>query len=269
MNMPFPGMDPYLEHPLLWPGVHVQLMVSLANQLQPLIEPRYVASLEERVYLEGPQRRVPDLLVKKVRDGSGRLMIAQPAVNTPVVLEVDELEIHERRVEILDLYNNQKLVTLLEVLSPTNKTRGPGRKSYRAKQRETLARNCHLIEIDLLRRGRHVLSIPEWRAQDVRPYDYLICVNRWPDRNRYELYPCQLRSRLPQINVPLAEPDPDVPLDLQAALEKVYSDGRYMWRVRYHDPCEPPLSPEDQAWAQEQWAAYRTAHPELFPAGAP
>jgi hypothetical protein len=265
MNMPFPGMDPYLEHPLLWPSVHIQLMVSLANQLQPLIEPRYVASLEERVFIEGPQRQiVPDTLVKKVRDGGGTAN-AERAADRPVVLAVEDVEIHETRVEILDLYSNSKLVALIEVVSPTNKRKGPGRRSYLAKQREMLARDCHLTEIDLLRRGRHVLAIPEWRARELGPYSYLVCVSRWPHRNRFELYPRRLPERLPRIRLPLTDPDPDVPLDIQAALEQVYGDGRYMRRVRYQDPCEPPLVPEDQAWANERWAAYRAAHPELFP----
>ena len=31
MTMPFPGMDPYLEHPALWPSVHTRLMVELST----------------------------------------------------------------------------------------------------------------------------------------------------------------------------------------------------------------------------------------------
>ena len=68
MNCPFPGMDPYLEHPVLWESVHARLMVAIANQLQPKLDPRYVASIEERVFIEGPQRRVPDVWIQKVSD---------------------------------------------------------------------------------------------------------------------------------------------------------------------------------------------------------
>ena len=53
-------------------------------------------------------------------------------------------------------------MTLIELVSPTNKFAGPGRNSYLAKQQETLAHDCHLVEIDLLRRGKHVLSLPKW-----------------------------------------------------------------------------------------------------------
>jgi len=89
-------------------------------------------------------------------------------------------------------------------------------------------------------------------------------VSRWPQRKRFALYPRRLRERLPRIKVPLVEPDPDVPLDIQAALEQVYGEGRYARRVRYEDPCEPPLAAAEQEWARERWAAFRVAHPEWF-----
>jgi len=97
------------------------------------------------------------------------------------------------------------------------------------------------------------------------PFDYLVCVNRWPSRNRFELYPCNLRDPLPTIGLPLADPDPDAPLALQSALEHVYKASGYEIRVLYDEPCKPPLSPEDQEWASAQWQAYRRAHADLFP----
>jgi hypothetical protein len=123
-----------------------------------------------------------------------------------------------------------------------------------------------LVEIDLLRRGRHVVSVPAWRTHSLNAFDYLVCVNRWTRRHIYEVYPRSQRERLPRLAIPLAEPDADVELDVQAALEQVYIDGRYARRVRYDEPRNPPLSAADQQWADERWAAYRAAHPELFPA---
>ena len=103
--------------------------------------------------------------------------------DTAVIIEIENVEINETHVEILDSYNEMKLVALIEVVSPTNKAAGPGRVSYQAKQQETLERDCHLIEIDLLRHGRHVVCVPEWRVDFLRPFDFLSCVNRWPARN--------------------------------------------------------------------------------------
>ena len=42
---PFPGMDPYLESPDLWPDVHNRLMNLFADQLGDLLAPKYVAEL--------------------------------------------------------------------------------------------------------------------------------------------------------------------------------------------------------------------------------
>ncbi len=265
MNMPFPGMDPYLEHPVLWEGVHARLIVALANQLQPLLDPRYVTSVEERVFVEGPQRRIPDIWVQPAGDDEKSDAVVAADVDTAVIVEVEELEVRESFIEILDTYNNMKLVTLIEVLSPTNKAAGPGRESYTRKQQQTLDADCHLVEIDLLRHGRHVLSIPEWRLESLQPYDYLVCVNRWPQRHRYVLYPRRLRERLPRIGVPLVEPDPDVPLDIQAALQRVYNDGRYARRIRYDEACEPALDDVDQQWADQCYATFLAAQPASSP----
>ncbi len=250
MPSPFPGMDPYLEHPVLWEGVHARMVVAVANRLQPLLDPRYVATVEERVYIEGPQRRIPDVWIQRTRE-EGNVAVAEPRQSGAVIVEVEALEVHESRIEILDAYNDMKLVTLIELLSPTNKSPGPGRESYLQKQQEILDRDCHLVEIDLLRRGDHVLAVPEWKLDELQGHAYLACVCRWPRRTRYELYPTPLRDPLPEIAVPLVDPDPDVFLPLQDVFTQVYDEGRYARRVRYDEPCEPQLDAEDQAWANE------------------
>ena len=83
-------------------------------------------------------------------------------VDTPVVMQVPELEIHESYVEILNRESEQRIVTV-ELLSPTNKFPGAGQESYLAKQREIRASQTHLVEIDLLRAGQHV-----WRCRSGR-----------------------------------------------------------------------------------------------------
>lgn len=140
MSYPFPGMDPYLEHAVLWESIHAHLIVAIANQLQPRLDPRYIASVEERVFIEGPQRRIPDVWIQKVGDDAGMPRPAEWDSDTAVIVEVEDLEIREGRVEILDSYNEMKLVALIEVVSPTNKAASPGRVSYKAKQKETLVR---------------------------------------------------------------------------------------------------------------------------------
>ena len=90
MPMPFPGMDPYLEHPILWPSVHMRLIVALANQLGPRLRPHYVASVEERVFIEDPDlQRIPDAWIQKTRpEGHGRTAAAGTATANPLVVEL-------------------------------------------------------------------------------------------------------------------------------------------------------------------------------------
>ncbi len=267
METPFPGMDPYLEHPALWPSLHARLIVALADQLGPKIRPRYVASVEARVFVESAdQVRIPDVLVREA--GSGRRAPspqAGTAIATPLVVEVPQLEVREHYITILDRYRDLGVVAIIELVSPSNKVAGPGRDSYLTKRREIQDSECHLVEIDLLRQGSHVMSVPEACIKPAKPFDYLICVNRWPAHHRFELYPCSLRDPLPTIGIPLADPDPDAALALQGAMAHVYQASGYELQVLYDEPCKPPLSPEDQEWASAQWSAYRRAHADLFP----
>jgi len=262
MSMIFPGMDPYLEDPQLWPGVHHRLIVYISDQLSPLLRPRYVAAIEERVYVEGPERDVvPDVSVRRgIAESPARQSIAGSTAvavleedEEPLVFKTPGPEIHEGYITILDLRSGQRIVTVIEVVSPANKYAGPGRVSYKAKQHEVLASDAHLVEIDLLRFGPHVVAVPQYGAQGMAvTYDYLVSVSRAQDpRDEFEFYPCRLRKKLPRIRIPLAGNDPDVRLDLQAVLAQAYEAGDYDGRIDYRKPRVPPLPPDDQAWADQ------------------
>src|SRR5271170_2774402 len=163
--MLFPGMDPYLEDPQLWTGVHTSLIVYIRDFLQPLLRPRYVAAIEERVYLEGPeQEKIPDVWIRR-RKRAGNGAVAVLEADTPVVVKVPNLEVHQRYVTILDRLSGQKLVTVIEIVSLSNKYAGPGRDSYLEKQAEIRRSKTHLVEIDLLWTGPHVLAVAEWMAR--------------------------------------------------------------------------------------------------------
>jgi hypothetical protein len=144
------------------------------------------------------------------------------------------------------------VVAVIDALSPSNKYAGPGRDSYMAKQREVLHSTAHLVEIDLLCAGPHVLTVPEYLSRGSCQYDYLVRVTRAKGmRNHFDLYPRRLGERLPRIGIPLGDDHPDVPLDIQAAVEKTHEMGAYLDCINYREPCQPSLSPEDQAWADQ------------------
>lgn len=251
MPMIFPGMDPYLENSVLWSGIHARLVVGISNFLQPLLRPRYIAAVEERVFVEGPEDlRIPDIWISKKKRARGGVAVLE--ADAPVVVKVPGMEIHESYVNILDRDSGLRVVTVIEVTSPTNKYEGPGRESYLTKQKEVRQSQTHLVEVDLLRAGKHVLAVAEWVARGQGPYHYLACVNRAQGlREEFDLYPRTLTQRLPRIRIPLADSDPDVPLDLQMTIEQVYEDGAYADRIDYTKPCRPPLSKTEQTWANQ------------------
>jgi hypothetical protein len=138
------------------------------------------------------------------------------------------------------------------VVSPSNKAPGDeGYDKYRAKQREMLAGQVHLIEIDLLRAGTHVTAVPKDIAKEkAGPFDYHVSVHRFDRPKDYLVYPIRLQQRLPVITVPLLPEDPPVWLDLQAAFDRAYDAGPYRKAISYgQDPVDPPLQPDQAAWA--------------------
>lgn len=274
---PFPGMDPYLEDPGIWPDFHDRLGGTLSGMLNATLPASYYARLQMRpemgVILElgTPRRIIPDVTVVKYPPPSAKpahrigepasdYALAEPILTAPRQEVTPGIEfrlftdpVQHRFVEIRDTTQGHKLITVIEIVSPSNKHPGPDRRAYEAKQREVLESDANLIEIDLLRAGRRLLPYPELEAGiEQMGCDYLILVNRAAQRldgMAYTLYPVQLRKTLPCIPIPLAGPDPDLPLDLQIAVNRVHQEGPYLRSVNYQQVPPAPLLPEDDlAW---------------------
>jgi hypothetical protein len=140
---------------------------------------------------------------------------------------------------------NRDVVTVIEILSPSNKVVGSrGRASYQQKRREILDSPSHLIEIDLLRMGRPFF-------QRNRPCDYSVCESRVERRPKGRYWPILLVQALPTVGIPLRPADPEVPLDLQAVLSSAYDRAGYDLRIDYDAEPEPPLTGANAEWAKE------------------
>lgn len=270
MPSPFPGMDPYLERPRYFPGLHGGLIFAIKEILQPSLPEAYYAESNQYVWLETTKRYVePDANVMRERGqvrpprrrGAGAGVAVAEAgirVSRPVIIGVETIEHDEhieRFVEIRELRRDggDKLVATIEVVSPANKTPShPAFEKYREKQREVLAAQAHLIEIDLLLRGTHVTAVPRAIARaEAGPLDYHVSIHRFDRPNEYLVDPIPLEERLPIIAIPLLPGDPEVPLDLQAAFDRAYDAGPYRKRIRYgEDRIRPPLRPEQAEWAR-------------------
>ncbi len=257
MASPFPGMDPYLEDRMLWNDVHHGMITYISNALQAQLRPRYVVRIEERMYIEESKREiVPDVAVLKSRTPTtGATALMEPECDTPVVLRLEEHLHTEGVIHILDRTRDMRVVTIIELLSPTNKEpRSKGWELYRQKQEEVLKSDVHLVEIDLLRGGEYVLAPPyhALKEQVGTQWHYMVSISRADDPSNFLLYPRTIRERLPRIAVPLAIGDRDAVLDLQAVLTQCYEDGAYEDTIDYRrEPPPPPFSAEDLAWIDQ------------------
>ncbi len=259
MPSPFPGMDPFLEHPAFFPDLHDRFITHLSEALQLKLPPTYDAVIASRVWVETSRRSIgPDihLLKRNGETGSpgetgGGTAVAAPARTKPVVVTVPHDEFQEPRVEVHARQNgHDRLVTVIELLSITNKTPGAhGRDLYLQKQREILDSQVHLIEIDLLRGGTWTTAVPQDLAQaQAGPFDYHVCLHRFDRFEDYFIYPVLLTEPLPEIAVPLLAGDPDVQVDLQAIFQRCYQGGPYR-RVRYQkESLTPPIRPDLAEW---------------------
>ena len=271
MPSPFPGMDPFLESPLLWHDLHQRLIIRISEVLQPRLIPRYFARVETRQYVDMSYRhiapdvslyseaRVPRVLKEPTVDyvvemqsaasNSDERDMAVPWIVPAAKAQADDTDdpIEESFIQIL-LRDTRELVTAIEVISPGNKTPGEGRKKYVGKQREVMSSTANLVEIDLRSEGQRLTPTPLDAAGRPAHYRYIVSVNRAEQREQYEMYPLVLADPLPRFNIPLRKPDADVPLDLQDVFNHCYDNGGYGIEIDYSQPPATGLTPTERAW---------------------
>src|SRR5438132_1913444 len=182
MPSPFPGMDPYLEKH--WGDVHASLVTYARNQLQKVLPKDLRARVEERVVISGlsraPRSLYPDVGVietegKRRRAATGA---ASVAIAEPVVSELPDEPETQTFVEIRDLSAESRVVTVLEVLSPSNKKPSDAQEQYLRKQLELLQARVSLVELDLLREGDWIVAVPIDRVKPRLRTTYRVVVRR-------------------------------------------------------------------------------------------
>ena len=269
MRPQFPGMDPWLEHPDLWPDVHNSLITAMRDALSPLVLPRYFVGVDSRTtVLTGMDvERVyrPDVLVHAVEPpASDRAGIVAAGAHTSVrtievIVPVQEDEIEEAFLTIKEL-PGRKLVTVIEVLSPTNKKAKDARAEYLEKRRTLIRSGVHFVEIDLLRAGEPMPLI-----NSAPPSDYRILICRRGHATRAVLHAFSWTVPIPVISIPLLPADAEPILDVNAVLHGLMDRVRYDVVVNYGEPPEPPLRLEDEPWAAAIIARATDQTPESTP----
>jgi Protein of unknown function (DUF4058)/Protein of unknown function (DUF2934) len=207
MPSPFPGMDPFLEEPDVWPAFQHHLLACLHSTLVPGLVSRYQAAVGTRRY--GAETE-------------------------------DFLEIRQR--------SDGALITLIELVSPANKTSEAGRAAYLQQRRQALEAKANTVEIDLLMGGRPTLS---YSREGLPKFHYVVTVTRSNAQERYEIYTATLQKRLPRFRLPLAADDRDTVLNLQAAFTRCFDVGGFAGHVDYRRELPDALDEDNRAWVEE------------------
>ncbi len=249
MPSPFPGMNPYLEREVVWHDFHERFLILGAGIIGAQVRPDYVVRVDDHVFVhelpEEPRRPSgrADLGITRTRPAEVEAERGVAVLEAPTRIRVPPLDVtREVFLQVVDR-RSREVVTVIELLSPSNKRKGGvDRAQYLAKRAALLASRAHLVEIDLLRGGE---PMP---GEDRPDCCYSVLVSRVEERPDAGFWPLALADRLPVIPIPLRAPHPDARLDLQALLHRVYDEAGYEYDI-YDGPPVPPLTEVQAAWA--------------------
>jgi hypothetical protein len=249
MPSPFPGMDPYLDHPRTWANLHHRLITAIAIAIAPQVRPKYRVVVEESLYQTNGQDSLligmPDVAVRSRQStkSAGTVALELPSQPLSVTLPIVQT-IRQGYLEIREIATDA-VVTVLEVLSPVNKRSGRGRTDYLAKRELVLGSETHWVEIDLLR---------QWEPMPIEGVavqsNYRILVSASDDRPRADLYAFDLMDKIPVFGLPLGVGDGWVAVDLRTLLDEIYEQSGYDLVIDYGQPPVPPLSASEMDWAE-------------------
>ena len=216
MPSPLPGMDPYLEDEGIWPVFQHHLVLCLYQILLPGLVDRYRARVGQRHY------------------------VTEQALFTSVIREEhqeDFIEIRQR--------SDGRLVTLLDVVSPSNRTTSSGRQAYLDTRKDGRNGGANLVEIDLVLQGQPML---DYARENLPDWDYAVTVTRATQPERHEIYTATLQKRLPRFRLPLAADDRDTVLNLHAAFARAFDQGDFAGKIDYHRDPPTSLAPDRREW---------------------
>ncbi|MEG5175789.1 DUF4058 family protein [Microcoleus sp. B3-D7] len=257
MPSPFPGMDPYLEHPDFWQETHNRLIIAIADTIMPQIRPKYEVAIDKRIYEitdlnesndESLLVGIPDVAIKRQSNNQNipTGSVATVSITLPTTVKVPAPEkINQTYLEVREMATKQ-VVTAIEILSPVNKRSGEGRITYLKKRQSILGSLTNLVEIDLLRK---------WESMPILnnsiQSDYRVLVSPSNRRPFAELYAFNLRDSLPIFPLPLREEDVEPIVNLPEIFGGIYDRAGYDYRIDYNPEPVPSLSEEDRVWATQ------------------
>src|SRR5262249_10000496 len=174
MPSPFPGMNPFLEQDRAWNDFHESFMPAARDAIAAQVRPHFIAKINEHLFIhempDDPRRFAgrADVSVTPPPFAPADAVPSAATVAAPARVRLPAVD--RERLSFLEIRDRDgwQLVTVIELLSPTNKYAGPDREQYLAKRRELLASAVHFVEIDLLRGG------PRMPMENLPACDYCV-----------------------------------------------------------------------------------------------
>lgn len=219
MSSPFPGMDPFLEEDKRWPVFQHHLISCLYQAILPGLVDRYRARVGQRQYT------------------------TEQALFTSIIRDTHEEEYIEVRQR-----SDGRLVTLIEVVSPANKTTNEGKRAYLCKREESRLVRANLVEVDLVLQGQPLL---EYSRDGLPDWDYAVTVTRATQPEKHEIYTATLQKRLPRFRLPLASDDRDTVVDLQSTFTRAYDQADFGSSIDYDRNPSTRMADEKRQWLRE------------------
>ena len=259
---PFPGMNPYFEES--WSDIHATMIVACRAQLQRQLPSGLRARIETGLKIDAgsadEEYRRPDASIWRLKEDetgySAKTTMAPPA-NAATPIRAITAAPKRRFVAIRETAAGERLVTAIEVLSPSNK-QGAGAISYQFKRDFLLEGGANLVEIDLVREGGLAASLFEnddmlhsLKRQNSDPLpNHLVTVIRSSNRDELEFYPISYCLPLPSCAIPLRDEDQDIWLDLQDLAIRCFDEGGFCLTDYSKNP-EPKLREQETQWLEQ------------------
>jgi hypothetical protein len=209
-------MDPYLEDEALWPAFQHQLVLALYQVLLPGLVDRFRARIGTRHYV----------------------------TEMPLFTSVLRQEHHEEYIEIR-LRADGRLVTLLDVVSPANRTTTRGRVEYLNQRQAAANVGANIVELDLVLQGTPLL---EYSRDTLGDLDYAVTLTRATNPEKHEVCTATLRKPLPRFKLPLGRNDRDLIVDLCSVCCRAFDQGGFGERIDYTVPPKTKVRDSDLPW---------------------
>lgn len=231
----FPGrIDPWAEQARYFQQIHSNMIGNLIDQMQDTLEQMGYVAGRETSLLIGENKPEPDIYIERnpvtPTPEKWNYFEAAAAVMAAPVTQLEMVEDWQDRIFIKD--TRGRLVTVVEIVSPRNKTSPIEIQRYQLRREQLLQEQVNIVEIDFTRSFTRLLQVQEVESF---PYHALIYL---PDEAP-GFTGIMLDKSLPRLALPLRRAV--IAVELHSAYEQAYQS----LRIARHILDENRYNPQD------------------------